>query len=143
MKTLLTIVLLISYRMGIGQSPSNVTVLKDTTIRVPSRDWPHYADDKSLAVILSNGIILTDTSKINIGKGSLANGDFKYIARFMTVDSQVYETRLKGSTKSKMMEIQSITKKIYNNTDAQYEILCIGGYQIQLSNALSSGEIIL
>jgi hypothetical protein len=143
MKILLTIVILLSYGMGIAQSTSGVTIIKDTTVRVPSRDWPHYSDEKSLAIILSNGVILNDTSKISIGKGSLPNGDFKYIARFMTTGSQVYETRLKGSTKSKMMEVQSISKKIYSSTDTQYDILCIGGYHIQLASALSSGEVVL
>ncbi len=143
MKLILTVVFLSLYGVGISQSPEKVTIVKDTTVKVPSREYPHYADAKSLAVILSNGVILTDTSKITIGKGSLPNGDFQYIARFTTISSQVYEVRLKGSTKSIMMEVQNITKRIDGNNIFQYDILCIGGYQIQLTNALLSGEIIL
>ena len=143
MKVLLTVVLLMFFSAGISQSLEKVTIVKDTTVRVPSREYPHYADEKSLAVILSNGIILSDTSKITLGKGSLPNGDFQYIARFTTISSQVYEVRLKGSTKSIMMEVQKITKRVEGNNVSQYDILCIGGYQIQLTNALLSGEIIL
>src|SRR5579862_5526323 len=143
MKVLLTIVLLMFFSAGISQSLEKVTIVKDTTVRVPSREYPHFADEKSLAVILSNGIILSDTSKITLGKGSLPNGDFQYIARFTTISSQVYEVRLKGSTKSIMMEVQKITKRVEGNNVSQYDILCIGGYQIQLTNALLSGEIIL
>jgi hypothetical protein len=143
MKVLLTVVLLMFYSVGISQSPEKVTIIKDTTVRVPSREYPYYADEKSIAVILSNGVMLSDTSKITIGKGSLPNGDFKYIARFTTISSQVYEVRLKGSTKSNMMEVQTITKRVYNKNVIQYDILCIGGYQIQLADALLSGEIIL
>jgi hypothetical protein len=142
MKIFLTVVLLTAYGIANSQSLNNVTIIKDTTLRVPSREWPHYADDKSLAVILSNGELICDTSKIKIGKGSLANGDFKYIARFTTISSQVYEGRLKASTKSKMMEVQSITKRIYSKDVFQYDVFCIGGYHIQLADALSSGEII-
>jgi hypothetical protein len=143
MKVLFTVVLLMFYSVGIGQSLEKVTIIKDTTVRVPSRQYPHYADEKSIAVILSNGVILSDTSKIRIGKGSLPNGDFQYIARFTTISSQVYEGRLKGSTTSKMMEVQTITKRVDGNNVSQYDVLCIGGYQIQLASALLSGEIIL
>jgi hypothetical protein len=143
MKVLFTVVLLMFYSVGIGQSLEKVTIIKDTTVRVPSRQYPHYADEKSIAVILSNGVILSDTSKIRIGKGSLPNGDFQYIARFTTISSEVYEGRLKGSTTSKMMEVQTITKRVDGNNISQYDVLCIGGYQIQLANALLSGEIIL
>jgi hypothetical protein len=142
MKILLTVVLLAAYSIASSQSLYDVTILKDTTVRVPSRDWPHYADDKSLAIILSNGVLICDTSKVRIGKGSLPNGDFKYIARFTTLSSQVYEGRLKASTKSKMMEVQSITKRVYSKDVFQYDVFCIGGYHIQLADALSSGEII-
>ncbi len=143
MKISFIVVLFMAYGIANGQSPSNVTILKDTTIRVPSREYPHYADEKSLAVILSNGVLLCDTSKIRIGKGSLPNGDFKYIARFTTISSQVYEVRLKGSTSSKMMEVQSITKRMYSKDVFKYDVFCIGGYHIQLADALSAGEIIL
>src|SRR5580704_13639245 len=101
MKILLTVVLLITCGIAGSQSLNNVTIIKDTTVRVPSRDWPHYADDKTLAIILSDGVILCDTSKIRIGKGSLPNGDFKYVARFTTITTEVYEVRLRGSTSSK------------------------------------------
>lgn len=141
MKILFTAFLLMVYGIGRSQTPKTVTVKKDTTVRVPSREWPHYADQKSLAIIFSNGVILTDTSKIGIGKGSLPNGDFKYIARYTTISSQVYEVRLRGTTTSKMMEVQSVTKKVSGNV-TQYAIICVGGYQIQLEDALSSGEII-
>jgi hypothetical protein len=143
MKVILTVVSLMFYGVGISQPREKATIIKDTTVRVPSREYPHYADEKSLAVILSNGVILSDTSKITIGKGSLPNGDFQYIARYTSISSQVYEVRLKGSTKSKMMEVQNITKRVDGNNGSQYDILCIGGYQIQLANALLSGEIIL
>jgi hypothetical protein len=143
MKILFTVVLLIAYGIAGSQSLNIVTIIKDTTVRVPSRDWPHYADDKTLAIILSNGVILCDTSKIKIGKGSLPNGDFKYIARFTNITSQVYEVRLRGSTSSKMMEVESITKRVYSKSVFQYDVFCIGGYHIQLADALSSGEIIL
>jgi hypothetical protein len=143
MKVLLTVVLLMAHGIGMSQSLQNVTIIKDTTVRVPSREYPHYADEKSTAVILSDGVILSDTSRIRIGKGSLPNGDFQYIARFTTISSDVYEVRLKGSTDSKMMEVQSITKRVVSNSVSQYDVFCIGGYHIQLANALSSGEIIL
>ncbi len=144
MKKLLTaVILLITYGIAGSQSLNKVTIIKDTSIRVPSRDWPHYADNKTLAIILSDGVILCDTSKIRIGKGSLPNGDFKYVARFTTISSDVYEVRLKGSTSSKMMEVESITKRVSGKSDIQYDVFCIGGYHIQLANALSSGEIIL
>ena len=142
-KILLTVILLMAFCIGMSQTLNTVTIVKDTTVRVTSRVYPHYADEKSIAVILSNGVMLSDTSKITIGKGSLPNGDFKYIARFTTISSQVYEGRLKGSTKSKMMEVQTITKRVYNKNLTQYDIQCIGGYHIQLADALSSGEIIL
>ncbi len=141
MKVLLTVGFLMLHGVGISQSPEKVTIIRDTTVRVPSREYPHYADEKSLAVILTNGVILSDTSKITIGKGSLPNGDFQYIARFTTISSQVYEVRLKGSTKSIMMEVQNITKRVDGNNVSQYDVLCIGGYQIQLADALLSGEI--
>jgi hypothetical protein len=143
MRILLIVVFLIAYSAASSQSLHKVTIIKDTTVRVPSREWPHYADEKTLAIILSNGILLCDTSKIRIGKGSLPNGDFKYVAKFITVTSQVYEVRLQGSTRSKMMEIESISKRVISKNVFQYDVLCIGGYHIQLANALSSGEIIL
>ncbi len=142
MKILFTVFLLLAYGISSGQIRSNVTILKDTTVRVPSREYPHYADTKSLAIILSDGVILTDTSSITIGKGSLPNGDFKFIARYSTIDAQVYEVRLRGTTKSKMMEVQNITKKVTGNL-TQYTIVCVGGYQVQLEEAVSAGEIIL
>lgn len=132
-----------AYDIANGQSTSNVTIIKDTTIRVPSREYPHYDDEKSLAVILSNGVLLCDTSKIRIGKGSLPNGDFKFVARFTTISTQVYEVRLRGSTSSKTMEVESISKRVYSKDVFQYDVFCIGGYHIQLADALSSGEIIL
>ena len=131
-----------AYGIGNGQS-RNVTIIKDTIVRVPSREYPHYADKKTLAIIFSNGIILSDTSRIRIGKGSLPNGDFKFVAKFIAITSDVYESRLKKSTTSKMMEVKSITKRIYSKSVTQYDIYCIGGYHIQLANALSSGEVIL
>lgn len=135
MKILLVLLLLVS---SVSFSQKTITVVRDTTVKTPERNSPRDKFYK-LALVLSNGRIVADTSKFLIGKGSLPNGDFNFIA----TASNTMEAKLKKNTPLKVIEVIKIKKKGKEKYGYTYTIYCEGGYHVQLEDAVLAGEIIL
>lgn len=113
-----------------------ITIVKDTTIMVPSKSWPHIKS-QMLAVKLSNGQILGGGMKIRLLKGSLPNGDYNYIA----TPSNTMEAKMRAKTKLKEMTIDYVLRKGNKRFGYKYIFQAKeGNYLIQLEDGLIAKE---
>lgn len=117
---------------------SQIKIVKDTSVVVKVRDWPH-AKEKHIALVLSNGQIITQVNDLKLGKGSLPNGDFNFIA----TPSNSMQAKLKAGTMLKEIKIDEIKVKGNKKFGYSYIIICEGNYLVQLEDAVAAGEIIL
>lgn len=119
-------------------SQNRVSIIRDTTFKIAAREWPHYKDPK-LAVFLSDGELITNLSIFKLGKGTLPNGDYNYIA----TASNSMEAKLKAGTLLKEIKVSEIRKRGNKKYGFKYIFRAEGKYLIQLEDAIASGEIIL
>lgn len=121
-----------------AQSTEHVHIIKDTSVSVAAKSWP-YSHSLQKGILLSDGQIINSASKLTLGKGSLPNGDFNYIA----TPSNSMEAKLKHTTTLKQIEVREIRKKGDKKFGYTYIIVCESHYLVQLDDAIASGEIIL
>jgi hypothetical protein len=90
-------------------------------------------------MILSTGDTLKVGGTITLGKGSLPNGDFNYIA----TPSNSPQAKLKRTTTLKEMKIIELNRKGKEKYGYRYYVKLEGGYLVQVENAIATGEIVL
>ena len=100
--------LLLLFTPLFGTSQEKTSILKDTVIKMRSENNLIHVKQGTPALILSNGAILARHSTLTLGKGSLPNGDYNYIA----TPSNSMEAKLKAHTALKQMEITEIKIKV-------------------------------
>jgi hypothetical protein len=61
------------------KAQNKILISRDTMTYVKSLSWPH-AHEKMMALILTDGTLVEGNSIVKLGKGTLPNGDFNYIA---------------------------------------------------------------
>lgn len=89
--------------------------------------------------MLSNGSVVKENDKIKLGKGTLPNGDFNYIA----TPSNTMEAKPKRDTRIKEIRINEIKRKGKEKYGYKYIVICEGNYILQLEDAIATGEIVL
>jgi hypothetical protein len=116
-----------------------IYIVKDTTAHVKNVHSLLKQTEDMPAVLLSNGAVVYQGQFLEIGKGTLPNGDYNYIA----TPSNTMEAKLKRGTTLKSIEVMEIKKK--GNVKYGYWYLIMGedNYIIQLEDAIATGEIIL
>lgn len=122
----------------ISFSQEKIAIVKDTVLSFPTKTWPH-SPVLQRNIMLSNGVLLHIGSGIKLGKGTLPNGDYNYIA----TPSNTMEAKLKASTKLKSIRIEKIIKKGNERYGIKYIFICEGNYIVQLEDGIASGEIIM
>jgi hypothetical protein len=109
-------------------------------IRKDQKYYHEYNDYELMyAVILSNGDTVVHNKPLKLGKGSLPNGDFNYIA----TPSNTMEAKLKRTTSLKEIWLMNIIKKGDKKYGFKYVFKAEGNYLIQLEDAVTAGEIVL
>jgi len=116
-----------------------IVIARDTMIKYPQKGSLLKVSEKELAVILSNGSLIQHGDKLKLGKGTLPNGDFNYIA----TPSNSMEAKLKRDNKLDGIKIIEIIKKGNKKYGFKYVFKCEGNYLIQLEDAIATGEIVL
>jgi hypothetical protein len=115
-----------------------ITIEKYIPVWVKEPGWPHQ-NYLVHAVVLSSGDTIKPYMRLKLGKGSLPNGDYNYIA----TPSNTMEAKLKRTTKLTDIEIISIMQKGKKKYGYKYVFEAQGRYLIQLEDAIAAGEIIL
>jgi hypothetical protein len=133
--TTLLAVMLLSKSIFANDSTKNVVIDHDTTMAVlyNSNHWI-----LGTALVLSDGRIIAPGMSLKLGKGTLINGDFNYIA----TPSNTMEAKLKRSTTLKSLKIEKIKKKGNAKVGFTYTIICEYDYHVQLEDAFASGELV-
>ena len=124
--------------VGKSQDSLKVTIVKDSIISTPTKSWPNTPTQMKV-FNLSNGSYVYPGLNLKLGKGTLPNGDFNYIA----TPSNSMEAKLKRDTKLKEIRVKELKKKGNEKYGFRYIIIAEGNYLIQLENAIAAGEIIL
>ncbi|MEI8142869.1 MAG: hypothetical protein WCG90_08390 [Chitinophagia bacterium] len=121
-----------------------VTVVKDTV------------DQKKDGLILSNGVIIWEGSQIKCGRGTLPNGDFKYIhtsptswvsmASMSPSPNNSAYTPIGRQYSGLNLDVKKIDKMGSKKRGYKYYLKVGGGnivnYQCELEDAIAVGEII-
>jgi hypothetical protein len=118
-----------------NQSSNSVTISKFIKVKATGI---FTNNDFDYGVILSNGDTLYKGSKIKLGRGTLPNGDFNYIA----TPSNTMEAKLKRTTTLTEMKLKEINIKGNEKYGYKYYFKTDGGFLIQLENAAATGEIV-
>lgn len=119
-------------------SQNDITVAKDTVIK------------KELALVLSNDSIIQVGSRIKCGRGTLPNGNFKYIHTSAS-SWAVYANGLSAITpigrqySGLFLTVKSVKKEGNNKRGYKY-LLKVGGgsivnYDCEIADAIATGEI--
>ena len=120
-----------------------ISIVRDTTYEVIIATVPYVKHKEKLGVILSTGEIVKEGTLLKVGKGSLPNGDFNFIA----TRSNTSDAKLKANTDRTWMRISDIKKKVNNRSNKvygyHYTFYLEDRYLIDLENAILTGEIIL
>jgi hypothetical protein len=131
--------------LSLSLSAQVVTITRDTTIH------------NHLNLVLSNDSSVSPGMSLKTGRGTMPNGDFKYIntssTSFLAVMSQ--DNRggnsaimpLKRSYSGLLLTVKSV-KKIGNKKRGFKYVVIVGGgnivnYELELEDAIATGEIIL
>jgi hypothetical protein len=101
-----------------------VYIVKDTTARVKYKSLGLGFMENVPAILLSNGVVVYQGERLTLGKGSLPNGDFNYIA----TPSNTMEAKLKKRTRLKDIEIKEIIKKGNKKYGYKYIFKAEGNY---------------
>ncbi len=140
MKHLLLLILM----PALCRAQDQVTISKDTLI------------NKELAIILSNDSIVKQGTMLKTGRGSLPNGNFKYIhtsaSSWVAVMSATQNDPSAGVTPLNrrygglLLNVKSVKKEGNKKRGFKY-ILKVGGgnivnYEVEIEDAISTGEII-
>lgn len=100
---------------------------------------PPHMKGKINIIILSNGDTLHFHDYLKLGKGSLPNGDYNYIA----TPSNTNMAKLKRTTTLKEMQIIELNRKGSEKYGYRYYIKVEGGFLVQLEDAVATREIVL
>lgn len=137
MKKLLLPVLILTLSSAYAQT-SAVTITELKTIPFIDPRPPHMHGHTNV-ILLSNGDTLRLGQMLTLGKGTLPNGDFNYIA----TPSNSPAAKLKRTTTLKELKIIELNRKGSEKYGYRYYIKTEGGYLVQLESAISTGEIVL
>lgn len=137
MRKLLLPVLILTLSSVHAQT-SKVTIAEVKTIPWIDPRPPHMKGIINI-MILSNNDTLHVGSVLVLGKGTLPNGDFDYIA----TRSNTPQAKLKRTTTLKELKIIELNRKGDEKYGYRYYIKVDGGYLVQLENAIATGEIVL
>ena len=133
--------LFISFLLPVAVFSQEKVVIKEF-IKVKDPEKSSWGKTKFAAVVLSNQDTVAELDKLKLGKGSLPNGDYNYIA----TSSNTMESKLKGTTQLKEIELKFIMRKGNEKYGYVYVFQAEGprgGYLIQLEDAIVAGEIVL
>jgi hypothetical protein len=122
----------------LAQTDSSIRIIGTCKVHRIQRNWPHthYTVD---GLVLSNKDTVGEGDLLTLGKGSLPNGDFNYIA----TPSNTMEAKLKRSTRLKKIEVVNIRVRGNKKYGYKFIIEAEHNYLIQLEDAIYAGEIIL
>lgn len=137
MRKLLLPVLILTLSSVHAQT-SKVTIADVKTVPWVDPRPPHMKGYINI-MILSNNDTLHVGSMLTLGKGTLPNGDYDYIA----TPSNTPAAKLKRSTTLKELKILELNRKGDAKYGYKYFVKVDGGYRVQLENAIATGEIIL
>ena len=90
-------------------------------------------------LILSNGDTVGHGTILTLGKGTLPNGDYNFIA----TGSNSMEAKLKHTTMLKTLTVDEVKQKGKAEYGYKYIVIVQGKYLVQLEDAIATGEIIL
>jgi hypothetical protein len=138
MKKILFILFVICGSQSTNAQPSHINIVKDTVVIARTTSFIHV-NEHIPAVVLSNGSVVYEGEYIPLGKGTLPNGDFNYIA----TASNTMEAKLKFSTILKSIRLIEIKKKGGKKYGYKYFFIAEGGHLIQLEDAIATGEVVL
>src|SRR5665213_721003 len=136
MKKLTTIVLILLSSHSFAQD--KILITQYINVKQPVKPGSNIKS-WTTAVVLSNGDTIPALSFLALGKGSLPNGDYNYIAK----RSNTMEAKLRRSNKLNAIWLERIKRKGHIKYGFKYEFEAEGNYLIQLEDAVASGEILL
>lgn len=87
---------------------------------------------------MSNGDTLQPGTYLKLGKGTLPNGDFNYIA----TASNSMQAKLHRSTTLQYLEVKKLKQKGDEVFGFKYFIITEGSYLVQFEDAVATGEIV-
>jgi hypothetical protein len=117
----------------------HIYIIKDTVKLAKFKQSILKLEEPVPALLLSNGTIVYQGEKLTLGKGTLPNGDFNYIA----TPSNTMEAKLKAHNNLKGIEVTEIKKRGDKKFGYKYIVIGEGNHLIQLEDAIATGEIIL
>lgn len=135
MKKILLPIFILAYATVNAQTVITISDMK-TIPWVDPR--PPHMKGKINVILLSNGDTLQIGQILKLGKGSLPNGDFNYIA----TPSNTSMAKLKRATTLKEIKIIELNRKGSEKYGYRYYIKVEGGFLVQFEDALATGEII-
>ena len=115
-------------------SQDTTTIIKDTLIE--GKD----------AIVFSNGKLVVEGQKIKCGRGTMTNGDFKFI--FISRTAMVNGGLAIGRSYSGLMLDVKKVSKVGNKKRGYKYLIKVGGgnivnYECEIADAVAVGEIIL
>lgn len=117
---------------------SKVTIVKYEKLPYIDPRPPHMKGFVNI-LVLSNADTLFTGNSLTLGKGTLPNGDFDFIA----TPSNTPAAKLKRTTSLKEVRVIEINRRGNEKYGYKYYVKVEGGYLIQLENAIATGEIVL
>lgn len=114
-----------------------ITIVKFERANIKSPAFPKYKVWQNF-IILSTNDTLFEGTILKLGKGTLPNGDYNFIA----TASNTMQAKLKRSTTLTEVKIIELNRKGNEKYGYKYFIKTEGGYLVQLEDAVVTGEII-
>jgi hypothetical protein len=116
---------------------SQITIKSYERVGIPAKSFPHMPIYQGVIILTSGDTVMKGTF-LKLGKGSLPNGDYNYIA----TPSNTMEAKLKRTTKLTSIEVKEIIKSGSEKYGYRCVVKAEGSYLIQLEDAIATGEII-
>jgi hypothetical protein len=119
-------------------SQEKITIVKFDHDKVATYLDPDHEKRQDF-LVLSNNDSLFEGSLLKLGKGTLPNGDYEYIA----TASNTPASKLKRTTTLTELKIIKLKRRGEEKFGYKYFIITEGGYLVQLESAVATGEIII
>jgi hypothetical protein len=118
-------------------SQGKLTIVKFDHGKIQTSINPGHESQQDF-IVLSNNDSLFVGSLLKLGKGTLPNGDYEYIA----TSSNTPAAKLKRTTTLTELKIVKLKRKGDEKYGYKYFIITEGSYLVQLESAVATGEII-